>query len=134
MTPKHPPGAITTKDELDPIIVLGLSVTVWDIDPGTLKEFFPTALTQGHKGRLIEFSNSGSMYARWFGFKDPTYNATEVLWSLRDDEINKAQAAQPSLYMFNTREEAALAFREHQIKEAARRNEWRKRYDLAKKA
>lgn len=105
----HPEGAITDHEALKVIIVLGLPVEVWDVDMNTIRERFPTAITPGHRGEIIQFKDGMGQYSKWYGFNDPTYNATEVLWSSPDEIINRAEALQPSIYMFNTRDEAVRA-------------------------
>lgn len=135
MTAKYPPeGAITNIKDLEVIIILGLPVVIWDIDPATIKPFHPLQIVKGHKGLFILFKEGISLYAKWLGFEDPSYNATEVLWSMPDDQINKAEAKKASLYMFNTDEEAKAAFTQWKLEEAARRNEWLKQYNLMLKA
>lgn len=102
----QPTGAILDTDDLKVIIILGLSVWIWDVDMNQVFDDTPVSIKQGSKGALISFKMGEDQYMKWFGIEDPTYNATEVLWSLPDDQISKAEAEYASMYMFNTSEEA----------------------------
>jgi hypothetical protein len=106
----HPKTAILDLEELQNLIVLNFPVTVWDVDLNKITQEDPTGIVKGIKGLLVTFKDSESKYLKWFGFDDPTYNATEVLWSLPDEQIGRAEAATASLYMFSTHEQAYRAY------------------------
>lgn len=103
-------GAILSEEELQNIIIIGIPLVKWDVDMNTIMDCRPTGLVRSPKGKLVHFRDvKETLYLKWFGIPDPTYNRTEVLWSLPDDQIGKAEAEHASLYLFNTHEEAEAA-------------------------
>lgn len=112
-----PKGAITTKEDLENIIVLGLPVEIWDLDMNQIYQNTPLNITTTGRGYLVEFSGTKTkLYLRWFGIEDPTYDALGVVQSVPDSQLDKVNIYPASMYMFNTRQEATAAWEAHKKK------------------
>lgn len=104
-----PQGAILTEDDLKMIIILGLPVECWDVDMNKIYTMKPRAIEQTTRGKIVKVNLDENIYMKWMGIPDETYKRTEVLWSVPDDQIGKAEAEYASMYIFNTLEEATAA-------------------------
>lgn len=122
-----PKGAITLLEDLNTIIVLGLSVEIWDMDMNKIVKDYPTGIEKTGRGLILisKERDFTKYYLRWFGFDDPSYDALSVVQSVDDELLNKINVHPASLYMFNTKEEAVAARQAH-IEEQKRRNAQRR--------
>lgn len=105
----YPEAAIRNEDDLKVIIVLGLSIEVWDLDMNTIRTRYPIGIGPGITGKIIHFKNGIGQYLKWYGFSDPTYKMAQVILSSEDKDFEKALSYTASIYMFNNREEAVVA-------------------------
>lgn len=89
-----PDGAILTREELEGVLILSMSVFLWDIDNGHIREKTILRLEKDHLGTFIRFTQGGVLL-QWCNIPDDQYSGMYI--------------DQHGYYLFNTKEQAEAA-------------------------